>query len=517
MTTVVVGLDGGSFELIEPWMKTGDMPTLARLVDTGVSTDMKSCLPPVTCPNWQCYATGTNPGKLGVFWWEHIDRAERRITNTSSSECFDGQYFWEGLEGRTAVVNLPTSYPPPESGGIHVAGGPGAQQDGYTTPASLEGELEANHGYQIHPDSMSLLSSSDPDSQCVEEIYDLIDSRFDIVEELLDSGDLEFVHVTLFYLNVLQHFFWDHDVVKQAWKQIDDRLGSLVDRPDIEYTFLMSDHGANEIEVTFNINTWLEREGYLVTKRGKSDILHRAGITRERIQSALGTLGIEWWARRFVPRRIQTVLPGSDGTVDKSGKEDVIDWDASRAVASGQGPVYVLETDPSERARIRSELRSKLSGLSHDGTIVVENAVAGEELYDGPAVVSGPDLVLEQGPGIHIQGRIGEDSVFDEPSRWCGENKDTGMFVAAGPEIRPDADLSDMHILDIAPTLLHLHDHAIPKRMDGRARTELFACDSDPATRSVEIRRQQASDTRSRRDAATDDVTDRLDDLGYLE
>ena len=79
MKTIVIGLDGASFDLIDPWLRAGKLPNLQRLMDNGVKGRLKSCLPPTTSPNWKCYSTGKNPGKLGIFWWENIDFANRHI------------------------------------------------------------------------------------------------------------------------------------------------------------------------------------------------------------------------------------------------------------------------------------------------------------------------------------------------------------------------------------------------------------------------------------------------------
>ena len=73
MKTIVIGLDGASFDLINPWLRAGKLPNLQSLMDNGVKGRLKSCLPPTTSPNWKCYSTGKNPGKLGMFWWENID------------------------------------------------------------------------------------------------------------------------------------------------------------------------------------------------------------------------------------------------------------------------------------------------------------------------------------------------------------------------------------------------------------------------------------------------------------
>lgn len=518
MTTVVLGLDGASFELIEPWIEEGSLPAMARLVDEGASGDLHSCLPPVTCPNWQAYATGTNPGKLGVFWWEGVDRENREMTSTNTANHFDGTHYWRELDDPAAVVNLPTSYPPGEIDGVHVAGGPGAEQSGYTYPPEFETHLRETYDYRVHPSRLGELSYENDDSRCIEEIYELIESRFDVAEELLADGQYELIHVTIFYLNVLHHFFWDEDVVKEAWIRIDERIGELLDGEEVERLFVMSDHGSNEIEVSFRINAWLERHGYLETTSSVSDLLYEFGLTRERVRPVLASLGIEWFLRRILPHRIQNALPDESGAVTQSAKASVIDWEASKAVASGQGPVYVLADDPEERERIREELIDALDGLEHEGKPIVRAALPASEVYEGPHVESGPDLVLDQAPGVHIEGKIGDVDPFGDPETWRAENKDEGLFVAHGPEIDADAALNDVEITEIAPTVLHLHGVPIPDVMDHGPRLGLFADGTEPADRDVAFTSVDGSPgTASETPDPEGDVEKRLSDLGYLE
>lgn len=515
MATVVLGLDGGSFELVKPWIEDGTLSNLARISKEGISGDMQSCLPPVTCPNWKCYATGTNPGKLGVFWWEKVDRTEQKIVNTSSATQFHGEPFWRYFEGEVGIINLPTSYPPPTVNGIHISGGPGSAQKGYTYPDSLEDELRSTYDYVVHPEKMSLLSKDNSDSPCVEEIYELIDTRFDVLSDVLESGEYSFLHLTVFYINVLQHFYWDHDVVKEAWRRIDEHLGELLESDELERIFVMSDHGSNEIHTEFHINTWLEANGYLQLSRSVTDILKTIGITRERIRPLLARGELEWWLKRVVPKRIQNLLPDEDGTVHKSGKTGIIDWEASTAVGSGQGPVYVLAEETSRRQEIKSQLISDLSGLNHDGRPVIELAIPAEQLYSGPYVEEGPDVILRQAPNVHIDGGIGSEEIFSEPEMWRGENKDTGMVIAHGDGIArgtPD----DMHILDLAPTILHMLGYAIPEDFDGEVHKEFFVEGTCPATREIERRAAAAPSANGATEDVSEETTDRLEDLGYL-
>jgi predicted AlkP superfamily phosphohydrolase/phosphomutase len=326
------------------------------------------------------------------------------------------------------------------------------------------------------------------------------------------------LHLTVFFLNVLQHFYWDHEVVKEAWRRIDGRVGQIIEREDVETVFVMSDHGANEIRHSFRINAWLEQEGYLVRERGVSDVLHGLGLTKKRVRPLLARFQIEWLLRRLVPDTVQQLLPDDDGSVDKSAKANVVDWDASTAVASGQGPVYVLVENRTERNRIAAELASKLEGhTTPDGELLVLEVCRARDLYDGPYVDDGPDLVLRQAPGVHIEGRIGTGSPYGRPGKWRGENKETGLFMATGESIDSDSQLDDMHITDIAPTILHLHGQPVPEVMDGRVRTDLYAPDTPAAETSVTRRELGRSEDRTGKGEPGTAVSSRLEDLGYLE
>lgn len=517
-TTVVVGLDGGCFGLINDWLKAGYLPNIRCLQENGIASPLQSQLPPVTCPNWMCYATGCNPGQLGVFWWERVNRPARSIENTSMSHQFDRPPLWEFLNGSQAIINMPTSYPPREHSGVTIAGGPSAPESGYTYPESLEPELESK-GYKVHPSKISLLSKDDPDSECIPEIYEVMDQRFDVAEDLIRSGDYEFVHVTLYYLNILHHFFWNHDVVLEAWRRIDARIGTLLEMENIDHLFVMSDHGSNKIHTVFRVNTWLKRNGYLRTERGVSDVLQGLGITRESVRPILGKLGLEWWVRQILPRNIQNLLPYEGGKVDGSAKQNVIDWEDSMAVASGQGPLYVLADDPAERARIRNRLLQDLEGIrDDDGNPVVKDIHKVEDIYTGPSVKDGPDLMLVQAPHVHIDGSIGSDEVFGSPGRWIGENQDTGLFFAYGPMIDCDATLNpSMGIVDIVPTILHLQGRPIPDHVDGTVRKELFVPKSSPRKRKVEVTKVSNSTTQEMDIKEDVSVDERLKSLGYLE
>ena len=180
--TFVVGLDGASWRLLGPWLDAGELPNLAALRSGGRWAEHRSCLPPVTFPNWKCYSSGKDPGGFGVFWFERVDLANERIENASSRD-FHTAELWGYLNDAglsTGVVNMPTMYPPRELDGCLVCGGPGTAEgeyrsisSGYTHPADLAAELEERFDYRVHPDP--LISSNDERGAEVEAILSVLE------------------------------------------------------------------------------------------------------------------------------------------------------------------------------------------------------------------------------------------------------------------------------------------------------------------------------------------------------
>ena len=502
MKTIVIGLDGASFELIAPWIEAGELPNFKKIREMGIYGDLISCLPPVTAPNWKCYSTGKNPAKLGMFWWENIDRLNRRVyfpqsRTKSSRELVD----IIGEKGRVASINMPTTYPPKTVNGVLVSGPPDTPDDGFYYPEEMKGKLGKFH-YKIRPVNTGLLKSKSKKEQrqVVEEIKEIIKIKFDFAHEIIEEENPIFVHLTIFYINVLHHFFWDDEFTKGAWQLIDEKIGDFVNDFGGEYTFFfMSDHGSNKITKVFNINTWLAKNGYLVTNTSKTGPLSSLGINTDNLARVFALLPSEKakkLVKAIMPNRILSRIPTKEGTFTKERKTGVIDWGKSKVVASGQGPIYVL-SHGRDREEIIEKLIKDLDPLKGEG--IIKSLYRKEERDSGSYLGEAPDLILDQGKGIHIKGDIGRKESFEQPDMWRGENKRLGLFMAYGPDIKKGEQVDNIAILDLAPTILHLMNIPIPTEMDGRVVKEIFREESEPAGRKViyqqvEVEREEAKE-----------------------
>jgi predicted AlkP superfamily phosphohydrolase/phosphomutase len=511
--TVVVGLDGASWLLLDPWIEDGTLPNIASIRDAGAWSTSESCLPPVTFPNWKCYSAGKDPGGFGVYWFERIRLAEERIDIMNRTD-FETAEYWDYLNQAgysTGVVNMPTMYPPRELDGFVVCGGPDAVDgeyrtidSGYTSPGDLEVELEDRYEYRVHPSPM--LSSNEERGAEVEAILDLLDLRLQVAYDRFTETDVDLVHVTLFYLNVLQHFFWDDDPTRRAWELVDEWIGRLDDVDDTNVV-LLSDHGCAPTTTEFYINEWLASTGYLTKRRTVEDTFQRVGLTRENALALAKRFGIVDLLARTVPERVQQLVPQEAGA-KRQRKLEKIDLSATQAVASGQGPIYVHPAADTES--VTESLVDELASVTDAaGDPLFDGVYRANEVYSGPHATAGPAVVLDMRPGVHVNDGLGGGEIQTEPDRWAAENTRHGIFAAAGPDIAPVGELDGMQITDIAPTVLAAFGVDAPTDMVGDV---LPIFETDPAVGS-----QDPIDLEAAGGERFDEVEDRLKQLGYME
>ncbi|MCK4666070.1 alkaline phosphatase family protein, partial [Candidatus Dependentiae bacterium] len=63
----LLGIDGGTLDLIKNWVELGLLPNFSKLMKEGSFGELQSTIPPVTAPAWTTSITGVNPGKHSVF------------------------------------------------------------------------------------------------------------------------------------------------------------------------------------------------------------------------------------------------------------------------------------------------------------------------------------------------------------------------------------------------------------------------------------------------------------------
>src|SRR5512138_47205 len=164
MRTLVIGLDGATFDLIKPWAAEGHLPALSHILEQGAHASLESTIPPMTAPAWTSFATATNPGQHRLF--DCIVRAPDSY-HFSPITALDGTaptiYTLLSQAGRrVCALNIPMTYPALPVNGVMVAGMPAPNlNSSISYPEGLYEEILQQVGdYILYPDPGRAYSDS---------------------------------------------------------------------------------------------------------------------------------------------------------------------------------------------------------------------------------------------------------------------------------------------------------------------------------------------------------------------
>ena len=146
---VVIGADGMTPQLVEPWMKEGKLPNLACIVQEGAYGRLLSTIPPASPQAWSSFLTGKNPGKHGIFSFAHRKPGTYTWALTTSRDRIGpdlGQII-STRGGSAGFLFVPLTYPPYSVNGFMVSGmgTPGSKAE-FTYPHELKKELLREFG-----------------------------------------------------------------------------------------------------------------------------------------------------------------------------------------------------------------------------------------------------------------------------------------------------------------------------------------------------------------------------------
>jgi predicted AlkP superfamily phosphohydrolase/phosphomutase len=485
---MVLGLDGATWDLLEPLMAAGYLPNLAALRDRAAWGRLRSTTPPFSATAWTTFATGVNPGGHGIFdYWTGGREARTPISSLSVGAAT----LWRRLSEagrRVAVVNVPVTYPPQPVNGVLVSGMMTPGEDAaYTYPPELKEQLRIAAGGDYRADPHAAITQS----------------KAFLRDALRWVEQCERGHLWLWqrepwdcFINVIQapdpiqHYFWtflqpDHpdyhaagaagfrELALEVFRAIDRLIGRRLEMLDGRTVLmLMSDHGAGEATHWFNLNRWLAQEGWLVQQPGFSS---KTGVLGAQLWNALRRLDvlrlrgrIGNLARQRLRARVDRLLaPAVDWrrTVAYAGSPSAeaiyVNLAGREPAAEGASPADVCE-----------EIRRRLLALrGPDGGPVVEAVHRREEIYRGRFLAQAPDLVLEIGRRPYsISENLAAAGLFERIPFQAGRgrHRPEGILLLHGPAVGPAGERPAAHIADLCPTILHLLGLPVPAELDGR-------------------------------------------------
>ncbi len=239
---LIIGVDGASWDLMEPLLEKGEMPALAELRERSRWGALRSSIVPESAMGWTALRTGVNPGKSGVY--SFYDAPTKRRS------------FWHflGDQGLTSIiVAVPTASSRRPLRGALIGGWADVQADAWAWPLDLVPVLERS-GYRPH-----LRDERNP-SYFIEAMR----LRTRVASALLTHRDWDLAFVVFEYTDTVGHRFglftseWD-----ELYRALDANLAKLLEFADERTTvMLVSDHGWKYYDRSIDLNEWLRARGF---------------------------------------------------------------------------------------------------------------------------------------------------------------------------------------------------------------------------------------------------------------
>ncbi len=543
------------------------MPNLAKLMKAGVSGTLESVLPPITPPAWTSFMTGKNPGKHGIFHFVETEHGGYAM-NYANATSRRSPTVWKLLNNAgysVGTMNIPFTYPPEPLNGFQISGmDTPSENSPFVHPPSLREELTKHLGaIQLDLRFLGAMSTDERRNQVLAEMEQLDKQWTKTALYLLENHPQDVMMFVFMSIDTVQHYFWQymdkdhflHDpklapkfgrAIRQVYERLDAAAGQIIDRLPPETTvFVVSDHGGGPVvDRTIFLNRYLAQLGLLHYHEKASAGIRSLGkkVLRFGFSMVRSTLSSRQKSRLALlfPKLLQKTEMAYSAFTS-------IDWSRTKAYCSevlasppsiwinlkGVKPQGTVE--PAEYDALVNLIIAKLAELKdpRTGRPVINHVYRRDEIFHGPFANEGADLVLDwwsENSLFSTQPSFPEDT--DKPaliirehkpsetSEWGGTHRLNGILVARAPAFNNGAEIETPHLIDIAPTILHLLGVPVPEDMDGSVLVDAFRPEF-LAERPVTAGAASGTSGDDRPSGYTDEesakVEDRLQALGYLE
>ena len=512
--SIVIGLDGCSWNVLERLIETGDLPNIAALRDIGTSGVLESTIPFNTAPAWASFATAASPVAHGLYDFMVVGREDRLTPARRNDLRLMTYYELLGQEDkRSVIINLPLDQGGCEGATIVNSWLTGDDQRRILPMGKRQRYQRLLSGYRLFP-------TNPRDSN---ELCKLEEGRFDLARELFLSESWDHFFVSFSSTDWLAHeaigSFLDGDeeagdAFRRLYRQLDRYVGWFVDHLDGATIALISDHGQTEEVAVFRVNSVLHELGLVEFKSNgrpaqeaddlRATIKVPPAVSRLRFNDTVRPLAKA--ANRALQRSLRVKLATVRHEVDRAASAAFSPTDASFAIYVRDG------SDASVK-----DIQERLLALElPDGRPVLDGIWTTTELYGRPSKADEPSLIFAPALGVRPSTAIKDRTIDRPPGKGRGCHQRDGIFVLAGSGVKP-GDAGRVSIYDVAPTLLWTMDSAVPIDGDGRVLFELF--DEDYAA-GKELREVQSirSDEELLPAASEEsaELTRRLKALGYI-
>jgi predicted AlkP superfamily phosphohydrolase/phosphomutase len=459
--TVLIGLDGATFTVLNALFESGDMPFLKSFLERGSHAQLTSTRHFISPAAWTSLVTGRSPGQHGIFDFIYCRQTTEGVYFTlNMSYDIRCPTLWKVVSERglsVAALNFLVSFPPQPMNGICVPGFIHARHLRQAIhPPAFYDKIQSLLGADANLLSMDMAEEFQAIQFLPPNEYEAWISHhirreeqwFKIASSVLRDDAPDLTAVVFDGVDKLQHLCWRfldpalfptdpspwerriRDLCVSYFRQLDRFIREIVAMAGPARVFIASDHGFCGTETVFFANTWLAERGYLLWK-GEAGTAGPTQIANSRISSQADTIDFE-------RTNAFALNPSSNGIYIRR--------------SDGRGSPGI---PPDQYDGFRQQLVSELNKVMdpHTGKRFFREVLTREVAFPGPNAARAPDITLVMND-YGFLSVLNSDSVFCDRSEAWGTHHPLGIFIAGGPGIASLGRMPGLEIVDVAPILL---------------------------------------------------------------
>lgn len=551
---LIVGLDGATFDILDPLMALGQLPHLKQIVEKGSRATLLSTTPPATLPAWTSFLTGAPPDVHGV-----IDMFMRYENGYGLVPCTGRRrhvptFLWHASQSgrRVCSIGVPGTFPPEEINGYCISGfdAPGVSHAGPANvfPANFFSRVQQLGGYRYSTFN-ELRSAAGDYSSRVQALLADIEAKERLTLELYRERiwDVFFVHCQA--SDTAAHHLWHtydslsprflgndlSDALPSIYRRLDAFIGRLIDAmPKNGRLLIVSDHGmGGASDRIIYLNRWLHEQGLLRFHTGPRQYLHALAAQLGKQLSSRLTPKVLGALLRLLPNKtfgdaLQLLRLSSIDLARTQAFSYELDY-APAIWVHDEGEFPKGTVSKAATAKIKDHIKKELPNLldPESGAPLIAKITDRESLGSGPFITHMPHLIIEpawpngyrpsfapssaRGPTVRLLDA--KDYAAPKGHGMPGVHKRAGIFVLYGEAIPADQ-LEPLDIHQAGALVYPLLDVPLPGdhpvELPPQLKRLLNAC-----TTMRNAQASQAPTPLSTTEAL--EVTQRLQNLGYID
>lgn len=456
---LLIGLDGGSADVLRQFAAQGHMPFLDGLFAKAPLRALESIPPYATPAAWASIYTGVTPADHGVLDFVDPTVPGKHLVNSTSLKA---EPFWQRLSAqdrRIAMIAFPLTYPPKPINGVMVSGLPAPHQGAlWSWPPEFDARLKSIPGFLPDPEMSSPIVNPERSISRLERHIRAVAQAALAAHKEFGGGGWDVFGVQFQALDAFQHMFWawidpndyrfssrpEHERQRAArfFTTLDEALRQLIENLNPQEIVILSDHGFGSAYEAVCPNPLLLQHGLLTLSVSEKHL--RRSLQIQRLLKRLDVFNLRARMKFSAQPRVTT------RNLSRLMRDELVDEERSPAYVFSGGYCGLVKIQPGFEATVRDVLLQARHPVS--GHNLIKAVLFPTELWNLPQTSAWRHYAIIQAEaGFLIDSHFREYGVVAPISAGLsGTHRPTGILWTTLGTLQ-----GAKSILDIAPGLLH--------------------------------------------------------------